>query len=74
MGKSWQRHPSPGWSLLGNLADCQSPTGWPQLWPVLSLGLHSGTQPYPKHIGDTNEGKGQPLAVRDLQMMDLMTR
>lgn len=49
MGKSWQRHPSPGCSLLGNLTDCQSPTGWPQLWPVLSLGLHSGTQPYPKH-------------------------
>lgn len=25
-------------------------------------------------VEDTNEGRGQPLAVGDLQMMDLMTR
>lgn len=56
MGKGWQRHPSPGCSLLSNLAGCQSPAGWPQLWPVLSLDRHSRTQCRPEHCGGSGMG------------------
>lgn len=72
MGKGWQRHPSPGCSLISNLAGCQGPAGWPQLWPVLSVGLHSGTQPHPRHCG-RHRGSQSPCS-RELTDGQLIMR